>query len=53
MAWCEQHGVDFVFGLARNARLQRALGGELDQARLAKCSALPMTRRWQDQLLRV
>jgi hypothetical protein len=33
MAWCEQHGVDFVFGLARNARLQRALGGELDQAR--------------------
>ena len=25
MAWCEQHGVDFVFGLARNARLQRAL----------------------------
>lgn len=33
MAWCEQHGVDFVFGLARNARLQRALGGELEQAR--------------------
>jgi hypothetical protein len=33
MAWCEQHGVDYVFGLARNARLQRALGGELVQAR--------------------
>lgn len=33
MGWCEQHGVDFVFGLARNARLQRALGGELAQAR--------------------
>ena len=33
MAWCEQHEVDFVFGLARNARLQRALGGELAQAR--------------------
>jgi DDE family transposase len=33
MAWCEQHEVDFVFGLARNARLQRALGGELVQAR--------------------
>jgi hypothetical protein len=32
MAWCEQQGVDFVFGLARNARLQRALGGELAQA---------------------
>lgn len=33
MAWCEAHGVDFVFGLARNKRLQRALGGELEQAR--------------------
>lgn len=33
MAWCEQQAVDFVFGLARNARLQRALGGELAQAR--------------------
>jgi len=33
MAWCEEHSVDFVFGLARNARLQRALGGELAQAR--------------------
>lgn len=33
MSWSESHGVDFVFGLARNARLQRALGGELMQAR--------------------
>jgi hypothetical protein len=33
MAWCEQHAVDYVFGLARNARLQRALGSELTQAR--------------------
>lgn len=33
MAWCEQHEVDFVFGLARNARLQRAVGAELEQAR--------------------
>ena len=33
MSWCESHGVDFVLGLARNARLQRALGGELAQAR--------------------
>ena len=33
MAWCESHAVDFVFGLARNKRLQRALGGELEQAR--------------------
>jgi len=33
MSWCEGHGVDFVFGLARNGRLQRALGEELVQAR--------------------
>lgn len=33
MSWCEGHGVDYLFGLARNARLQRALGGELMQAR--------------------
>lgn len=33
MSWCETHEVDFVLGLARNARLQRALGGELRQAR--------------------
>lgn len=26
MTWCEGHGVDYVFGLARNARLQRAIG---------------------------
>jgi hypothetical protein len=33
MAWCEQHHVDFVFGLARNSRLQQELEGELAQAR--------------------
>ena len=32
MAWCEAHGVDYVFGLAQNARLLRALGPELAQA---------------------
>jgi len=34
MAWCEESGVDYVFGLAKNARLNRALGKELHQARL-------------------
>jgi len=33
MAWCEAQGVDYVFGLARNARLQRAVGAALAQAR--------------------
>ncbi len=34
MRWCEEHDVDYVFGLARNARLQRILGKELHEAKL-------------------
>lgn len=33
MEWCENNGVEYVFGLARNARLVRAIGGALHQAR--------------------
>jgi hypothetical protein len=29
MSWCEGNGVHYVFGLARNARLVRAIGAEL------------------------
>jgi hypothetical protein len=29
MSWCEHHRVDYVFGLARNARLEAELEGEL------------------------
>ena len=25
MAWCEDHQVDYLFGLARNPRLQEAI----------------------------
>jgi Transposase DDE domain group 1 len=32
MSWCEQNGVDYVFGLAKNTRLVRAIGAELQQA---------------------
>jgi hypothetical protein len=34
MAWCEAHAVDYLFGLARNARLEKAIEGELAQARI-------------------
>ena len=34
MRWCEENHVHFLFGLARNARLQRILGQELHEARL-------------------
>lgn len=34
MAWCESVGVDYLFGLAKNARLLRIIGAELQWARL-------------------
>lgn len=34
MAWCETRSVDYVFGLARNARLQRAIGKLMHRARV-------------------
>jgi len=33
MQWCETHGVDYVFGLARNPRLRRKIAREMRQAR--------------------
>ena len=33
MSWCEKHGVDFVFGLARNQRLRKIIGAQLQQAK--------------------
>lgn len=35
MAWCEDNGVDFLFGLARNVRLVEHIAAELQQARAA------------------
>lgn len=34
LRWCEANGVDYVIGLARNARLTRVLGKELQEAKL-------------------
>ncbi len=33
MSWCEENGVDFVFGLARNERLQGMIAAELQLVR--------------------
>ncbi len=38
MSWCENHRVDFVFGLARNQRLRKIIGAEMHQA----------TRQWNE-----
>ncbi|MDQ2947784.1 MAG: IS1380 family transposase [Acidobacteriota bacterium] len=32
MSWCEAHGVDFVFGLARNRRLRKIIGAPMHEA---------------------
>jgi hypothetical protein len=32
MAWCENNGVDFLFGLAKNARLNAEIETELAAA---------------------
>lgn len=32
MSWCETHGVDFAFGLARNQRLRRIIGAQMHAA---------------------
>ena len=48
MAWCEAHGVDFVFGLARNARLQRAIARQMRRSR-SRCAARGApSRRFRD-----
>jgi hypothetical protein len=48
MAWCEAHGVDFLFGLARNARLAEEIAGELAAAeRQSRRSGRP-ARRFKD-----
>lgn len=32
MVWCESQGVDFVFGMARNQKLRKIIGGQMHEA---------------------
>ena len=48
MAWCERHRVDFVFGLARNARLAEAIAVELIQAENESAMTGRPARRFKD-----
>ena len=48
MAWCEANNVRYVLGLARNKRLQRALGEEMEQARQAHQRSGQPARRFRD-----
>ena len=48
MAWCEENRVDFVFGLARNARLVEEISVELLQAEAEASSTGKPARRFKD-----
>ena len=48
MAWCEENRVDYLFGLARNARLVAMIEAELADAKAAAESSGHPARRFKD-----
>jgi hypothetical protein len=48
MEWCEDNGVDFLFGLARNERLEQAIKHELMLASLDSMRIGKPARRFKD-----
>ena len=48
MGWCERNGVDFLFGLAKNARLTATIAAELDAARQHSDRTGKPARRFKD-----
>jgi len=48
MAWCEANGVDFVFGLARNARLAEEIEWHLAQAEVESRRTGQPARRFKE-----
>ncbi len=50
MAWCEENQVDYLFGLARNPRLQEAIRPELAQAKALSDQRQQPVRLFKDFL---
>ena len=48
MGWCERHRVDYVFGLARNARLVEEIAAELALAKAEAERTGKAARRFKD-----
>jgi hypothetical protein len=48
MAWCEENEVDFIFGLAKNVRLIRAIGAELMEAKEESQTSGQPARRFNE-----
>ena len=48
MAWCEANRVDYVFGLARNDRLEKAIAAELITAAIESIRTGKTARCFKD-----
>lgn len=48
MRWCEDNAIDYVLGLARNARLVRAIGTQMRRAQAAHRRTGKAARRFRD-----
>ena len=48
MRWSEENGVDYVFGLARNARLVRSIGAALQAAKAEAAQTQQPARRFRE-----
>jgi hypothetical protein len=48
MTWCEANGVDYLFGLARNVRLEAEIAGELEAAAADSQASGQAARRFKD-----
>jgi len=48
MTWCEANGVDYLFGLARNSRLEAEIAVELDAAAADSQASGQAARRFKD-----
>jgi len=48
MAWCEANGVDYLFGLARNSRLEAEIAVELEAAAIDSLASGQAARRFKD-----
>ena len=48
MAWCEENGVDYVFGLARNKRLEGEIGDAMEEAHIKAGASGEAARVFRD-----
>jgi hypothetical protein len=48
MKWCEDNGVDYLFGMARNVRLREAIDSQMEQARALHRETGKAARAYKD-----